>query len=165
MSDKKFYITPDGAHALRSELNFLYKKERPEITQKVADAAALGDRSENADYIYGKKRLREIDSRIRFLTKRIDNLEIVDRPPDKKDKVYFGAWLKLEDENGEISTLRIVGADEFDLKKRWISMDSPMAKSLLGRSIGDDVLVKRPKGDTDFHILDISYDAFGEKSS
>jgi len=165
MSDKKFYITPDGAHALRSELNFLYKKERPEITQKVADAAALGDRSENADYIYGKKRLREIDSRIRFLTKRIDNLEIVDRQPDKKDKVYFGAWLKLEDENGEISTLRIVGADEFDLKKRWISMDSPMAKSLLGRSIGDDVLVKRPKGDTDFHILDISYDAFSEKSS
>ena len=165
MSDKKFYITPDGAHALRSELNFLYKTERPEITQKVADAAALGDRSENADYIYGKKRLREIDSRIRYLTKRIDNLEIVDRKPDNKDKVYFGAWLKLEDENGETSVLRIVGADEFDLKKGWISMDSPMAKSLLGRSIGDDVLVKRPKGDADIHILDISYDAFGEEIS
>ena len=165
MSDKKAYITPDGAHALRSELNFLYKKERPEITQKVADAAALGDRSENADYIYGKKRLREIDSRIRYLTKRIDNLEIVDRKPDNKHKVYFGAWLNLQDENGDLSTLRIVGADEFDLKKGWISIDSPMAKSLLGRSIGDDVLVNRPRGDAYVHILDISYDAFGEKLS
>ncbi|MDG2071139.1 MAG: transcription elongation factor GreB, partial [Pseudomonadales bacterium] len=90
MSERKIYITPDGASSLRKELNFLYRTERPEITQKVADAAALGDRSENADYIYGKKRLREIDSRIRHLTKRLDNIEIVDRKPDNKYKVYFG---------------------------------------------------------------------------
>lgn len=162
MSERKIYITPDGASSLRKELNFLYRTERPEITQKVADAAALGDRSENADYIYGKKRLREIDSRIRHLTKRLDNIEIVDRKPDNKDKVYFGAWLKLENEEGEISILRIVGADEFDLKKGWISMDSPMARSLLGKSVGDDVLVKRPIGDTEVHIMAVEYEPFEE---
>ncbi len=165
MSGTKFYITPDGAHALREELNFLYRTERPEITQRVSDAAALGDRSENADYIYGKKRLREIDSRIRFLTKRLDNLEIVDRKPDDQDKVYFGAWLRLEDEHGEHSVLRIVGADEFDLKKGWISMASPMARSLLGKMVGDDVLVQRPKGDVWVHISHVSYDPLDENSS
>lgn len=162
MSDKKIYITPDGARTLRKDLNFLWRTERPEVTQKVANAAALGDRSENADYIYGKRRLREIDSRIRYLTKRLDNIEIVDRQPDNQDKVYFGAWLKLEDEEGDISILRIVGSDEFDMKKGWISMDSPMARSLLGKSAGDDVLVKRPIGDTEIHIIAVKYEPFEE---
>ena len=162
MPQNKIYITPAGAHALRSELRFLYKTERPEITQKVADAAALGDRSENADYIYGKKRLREIDSRIRYLTKRIDNLEIVDRKPSNKDKVFFGAWLKLRDADETILRIRIVGSDELDLEKGWISIDSPMASSLLGRTIGDRVLVKRPLGDVEIEILEVSYDEHEE---
>ncbi|MEE2736579.1 MAG: transcription elongation factor GreB [Pseudomonadota bacterium] len=162
MPQNKIYITPAGAHALRNELRFLYKTERPEITQKVADAAALGDRSENADYIYGKKRLREIDSRIRYLTKRIDNLEIVDRKPSNKDKVFFGAWLKLRDADGTILRIRIVGSDELDLEKGWISIDSPMASSLLGRTIGDRVLVKRPLGDIEIEILEVSYDEYEE---
>ena len=156
----KVYITPGGARTLRDELTQIWKVTRPEVTQIVSAAAALGDRSENADYIYGKRRLREIDKRIRYLTKRLDNLEIVDRKPDDQSKIFFGAWIKLEDENGDISELRIVGADEFDLKKGWISLASPIAKSLLGKSKGDDVIVKRPKGDTEMFILDVSYEAF-----
>ncbi|MDA0792071.1 MAG: transcription elongation factor GreB [Proteobacteria bacterium] len=162
MANRPFYITPDGARALRAELNHLWRTERPEITQRVADAAALGDRSENADYIYGKKRLREIDRRIRYLSKRLDNLEIVDRKPAVQDKVFFGAWLRLEDEDGHESVLRIVGADEFDLKKGWISLESPMAKGLLGKRLGDDVVVRRPAGDVEIHIVDVSYEPFEE---
>jgi transcription elongation factor GreB len=156
----KVYITPGGARSLRDELTNIWKVTRPEVTQIVSAAAALGDRSENADYIYGKRRLREIDKRIRYLTKRLDNLEIVDRKPDDQNKIFFGAWIKLEDENGDISELRIVGADEFDLKIGWISLASPMAKSLLGKSKGDDVVVKRPIGDTEMYILDVSYESF-----
>ena len=157
MADK-VYITPQGVRKLRDELNYLWREKRPEVTQKVSEAAALGDRSENADYIYGKKQLREIDKRIRYLTKRLDNLEIVDRKPINQDKIYFGAWMKLKDEQGVISLLRIVGADEFDLKKGWISLESPMAKSLLGKSKGADVIVRRPKGDIEMTILDVRYD-------
>ncbi len=156
----KVYITPAGARTLRDELTNIWKVVRPEVTQIVSAAAALGDRSENADYIYGKKRLREIDKRIRYLTKRLDNLEIVDRKPDDRDKIFFGAWIKLEDENGDTSELRIVGADEFDLKNGWISLASPMAKSLLGKSKGDQVFIKRPKGDIEMHVLDVSYEPF-----
>ncbi len=154
----KVYITPGGARKLRDELTYIWKTKRPEVTQKVSAAAALGDRSENADYIYGKRMLREIDRRIRYLTKRLDNLEIVDRKPDNQEKVFFGAWIKLEDEHGEISRLRIVGADEFDMKKGWISLESPMAKSLLGKIKGDDVVVKRPVGDIEMYIMDVSYE-------
>ena len=154
----KVYITPGGARKLRDELTYIWKTKRPEVTQKVSAAAALGDRSENADYIYGKRMLREIDKRIRYLTKRLDNLEIVDRKPDNQEKVFFGAWIKLEDEHGEISRLRIVGADEFDMKKGWISLESPMAKSLLGKTKGDDVVVKRPVGDIEMYIMDVSYE-------
>ena len=156
----KVYITPGGARTLRDELTHIWKVTRPEVTQVVSAAAALGDRSENADYIYGKRRLREIDKRIRYLTKRLDNLEIVDRKPDDQSRIFFGAWIKLEDENGDISELRIVGADEFDLNKGWISLASPMAKSLLGKSKGDDVFIKRPKGDVEMYILDVSYESF-----
>ena len=162
MNQKKIHITPAGAHALRSELRFLYETERPEITQKVSDAAALGDRSENADYIYGKKRLREIDNRIRHLTKRLDNLEIVDRKPNDQEKVFFGAWLTLRGADKDIFKIRIVGADELDLEKGWISIDSPMARSLLGKTIGDSVLVTRPLGDLEVEILEVSYDGCKE---
>ena len=154
----KRYITPQGFARLSDEVQELWKVERKRVVAIVSAAAELGDRSENADYIYGKKQLREIDKRIRHLTKRLDNLEIVDRKPIDQDKIFFGAWLKLKDEHGVISHIRIVGADEFDLKKGWISLESPMAKSLLGKSKGADVIVKRPKGDIEVTILDVSYD-------
>lgn len=161
MSDtKKYHITPEGAQRLKEELDFLWRQKRPEVTQKVADAAALGDRSENADYIYGKKQLREIDARIRFLRKRIDNLEIVSGMPGNQSKIYFGAWIRLEDEEGTVSTIRIVGADEFDLKKGWISLNSPIAKCLLGKSKGEQVMLDRPKGKIEAYILDVGYRSF-----
>lgn len=157
MSDK-VYITPEGARTLRDELTHIWKVIRPEVTRKVAAAAALGDRSENADYIYGKKHLREIDKRIRYLTKRLDNLEIVDRKPDDQDKVFFGAWITLEDEAGETKTIRIVGADEFDVSKGWISLNSPMAKALLGKKKGTDVIIKTPSGSDEFYIVEVTYE-------
>ncbi len=156
----KVYITPQGAKKLRDEANNLWRVVRPEVTKQVSAAAALGDRSENADYIYGKKRLREIDKRIRYLTKRLDNLEIVDRVPDNQDTVYFGAWVRLEDESGEISVLRIVGADEFDTTLGWISLDSPMAKGLIGKKKESTILVVLPAGNAELFILDVSYQPF-----
>lgn len=158
----KVYITPSGARKLRDELNYLWREKRPEVTRKVSEAAALGDRSENADYIYGKKHLREIDKRIRYLTKRLDNLEIVDRMPDDRDKVFFGAWVKLADDQGTSSEIRIVGSDEFDLSRGWISLDSPMAKSLLGKRKGDEVQIERPIGRAFMTILDVSYEPFSQ---
>lgn len=157
---KKIYITPAGARQLRDELSYIWRVKRPDVTQKVAAAAALGDRSENADYIYGKKHLREIDRRIRYLTKTLDNLEVVDRKPDDQHKVYFGAWVKLEDEIGETRIIRIVGADELDLKKGWISLESPVAKGLLGKSAGTDVVITSPEGLKEMTILDISYEGW-----
>lgn len=154
----KVYITPDGARKLRDELNDLWKVTRPEVTKNVSDAAALGDRSENADYIYGKKRLREIDKRIRYLTKRLDNLEIVDRQPDDTETVYFGAWVKLEDEDGELTELRIVGSDEFDPATGWISVESPMARSLIGKKLGTSINLDLPSGTVEYYILDVSYE-------
>lgn len=159
MTDK-VYITPQGAKNLRDEANNLWRVVRPEVTKQVSAAAALGDRSENADYIYGKKRLREIDKRIRYLTKRLDNLEIVDRVPDNQDTVYFGAWVRIEDENGDISVLRIVGADEFDTKLGWISLNSPMAKSLIGKKKGATVFMKLPESTPELYIEDVSYQPF-----
>jgi len=156
MTDK-VYVTPEGARRLRDELNQLWRVTRPEVTKNVSDAAALGDRSENADYIYGKKRLREIDKRIRYLTKRLDNLEIVDRTPEATDTIYFGAWVRVEDEDGKISELRIVGSDEFDPALGWISLDSPMAKSLLGKKKDTSVLVNLPAGQSELFIVDVSY--------
>ena len=156
----KVYITPQGARNLRDEANNLWRVTRPEVTRQVSAAAALGDRSENADYIYGKKRLREIDKRIRYLTKRLDNLEIVDRVPDHQDTIYFGAWVRLENEHGEISELRIVGADELDTKLGWISLNSPMAKSLIGKKKASTAVVKLPTGNAELFIVDISYQPF-----
>lgn len=158
---KKVYITPAGARQLRDELSYIWKVTRPDVTQKVAAAAALGDRSENADYIYGKKHLREIDKRIRYLTKTLDNLVVVDRKPDDQQKVYFGAWVKIKDEIGETRSIRIVGADEIDLKKGWISLESPVAKGLLGKSAGTDVVITSPEGIKEMTIVDISYEGWG----
>lgn len=151
------YITPEGAKRLRDELTWLWKEERPLVTRRVADAAAEGDRSENAEYIYGKKRLREIDRRIRFLTERLDRLKVVDAMPEGTTKVYFGAWVRLEDEEGREQVYRIVGPDEFDPAKGWISIDSPVGRALLGKDEGDEVTVDRPAGRITWTITEVSY--------
>ncbi|MCX8600686.1 MULTISPECIES: transcription elongation factor GreB [unclassified Gilliamella] len=154
---KANYITREGYLALDRELKYLWKEERPRVTQAVSDAAALGDRSENAEYIYGKRRLREIDRRVRFLTKRLEILTIVDPDPRQEGKVFFGAWVKLEDESGNTQIYRIVGADEFDPKKNWISINSPVARALIGHKVDDEISVMTPNGKAYFFILEISY--------
>jgi transcription elongation factor GreB len=153
----KHYITPDGAKRLRAELEQLWTVERPRVTQEVADAAAQGDRSENAEYIYGKRRLREIDRRVRFLSKRLDELTIVSEPPSDSSRVFFGAWVSLEDEDGTEVTYRIVGPDETDVDHGWISMEAPVAKALMGKRDGDEVSVRRPKGEITYTITGIRY--------
>lgn len=154
----KQYITRTGADRLYAELKKLTNEERPRVTSEVAFAASLGDRSENAEYIYGKKRLREIDRRIRFLQKRLELCTVVD-PKEQKDpmRVFFGATVALEDEDGKKSTYQIVGPDEVDAKGGRISMDSPIGKALLGKRVGDTVEVVRPRGETEVTILTISY--------
>ena len=151
------YITPEGEAILREELHQLWKVERPQVTSAVHEAAKNGDRSENGDYIYGKRRLREIDSRVRFLNKRLDELEVVDRPPQDQSKVRFGAWVTLEDEDGEEKRWRIVGPDEFDLAEGKLSMDSPMARAMLGKGLDDEVAVRSPSGEQVFFVTGIEY--------
>lgn len=153
------YITAAGAEVLRAELKHLLHTERPKVTAEVSHAASLGDRSENADYIYGKKRLREIDRRLHFLQKRIEKLTVVD-PKEQKDtsKVYFGATVSLENEDdGSKVSYQLVGPDETDLKTGKISVDSPVGKALLGKKQGDSVTVNRPRGEVDFSIIAIKY--------
>jgi len=150
-------ITPEGLQQLRAELDHLWRVERPKVTQAVSEAAAQGDRSENAEYIYGKKRLREIDRRVRYLQKRIPDLQVVDRPPDDPARVFFGAWVTLEDETGQEQTYRIVGPDEFDPSRGWISIDAPLARALLKKTVDDEVQVLIPKGETHFWITAIHY--------
>jgi len=151
------YITPDGHKRLHDELSFLWKTKRPQVTQAVAEAAAMGDRSENAEYIYGKRQLRQIDARIRFLKKRLEKLIVVDRKPADTSKVYFSAWIGLEDTDGNAYQYRIVGPDEIDPEKNFISIDSPMAKALLRTSEGDEVTVNRPNGTMTFVVTSIRY--------
>jgi transcription elongation factor GreB len=151
------YITPEGEKTLREELHRLWKVERPVVTSAVHEAAKNGDRSENGDYIYGKRRLREIDSRVRFLNKRLEELQVVDRPPDDTGRVFFGAWVTLEDEEGAETCWRIVGPDEFDLGQRKLSMDSPMARALLGKRLDDEVNVQSPSGERLYYITAIRY--------
>jgi len=151
------YITPQGAQRLQGELDQLWKHERPKVTQAVSEAAAQGDRSENADYTYGKKRLREIDSRVRFLRKRLDGMVVVNDPPSDPKRVFFGAWVTLESEEGDESSYRIVGPDEFDMEPRYISMDSPMGRALLRKALDDEVTVELPGGARKFVIVEISY--------
>ena len=151
------YITPEGEQALRDELQFLWKVKRPEVTQAVREAAALGDRSENAEYIYGKKQLREIDRRVRFLSKRLDEVSVVDRLPEDRSRVFFGAWVTIEDEDGSEQEYRIVGADEFDLEKGYLSINSPLARALIGKHLDDEVSVRTPEGWKQAVITDIRY--------
>jgi transcription elongation factor GreB len=155
------YITPQGAQRLREELDYLWRIKRPQVTQAVSEAAAQGDRSENAEYLYGKKQLREIDRRIRFLQKRLDELVVVDRAPADTSRVFFGAWVRLENEAGEVVEYRIVGPDEFDLEKGLISIDSPLARALLKKAVEDEVRVQLPAGETLYTILEIRYPPLG----
>jgi transcription elongation factor GreB len=155
------YITAEGYKKLKDELTQLWKIERPQVTQTVHEAAKNGDRSENGDYIYGKRRLREIDSRVRFLTKRLEALTIVDRLPDDKNKVFFGAWVTLEDDEGNEKTYRIVGPDEFDLNQQKLSMDSPLAKAMLGKRLDDEIVLKKPDSEEIFYIVKIEYKNHG----
>ena len=153
------FITPAGHARLSAELDRLWRIERPQVTQAVAEAAAQGDRSENAEYTYGKKRLREIDSRVRFLRKRLDGMTVVDRPPADPRKVFFGAWVTLEDDAGATTRHRIVGPDEFDLAPGYVSMDAPLARSLLGKRLDDEVTIRTPAGERSVLIVAIDYEA------
>jgi transcription elongation factor GreB len=154
------YITPEGKKRLSNEFEQLWRVRRPEVTAALAAAAAEGDRSENAEYIYRKKQLREIDSRIHHLKERLEHIVVVDGKPDNETQVFFGAWVRLEDEEGKISEYRIVGPDESDHTKGLISMDSPMAKALMKKTEGDEVIVRRPKGDAVFTITCVQYQPF-----
>lgn len=151
------YITPDGARRLSEELGRLRSTERPRTVQEVADAAAQGDRSENAEYIYGKKKLREIDRRMRYLTKRLESAVVVDPKAQKGDKIYFGATVDVVDEEDRRAVYRIVGEDETDGKTGAISWRSPVGHALLGKSVGDVVVVQRPAGAIELEIVKISY--------
>ncbi|MDN4502980.1 transcription elongation factor GreB [Alteromonadaceae bacterium BrNp21-10] len=144
--ERSNYITRDGWEKLELELRYLWKEERPLITKSVQEAAAQGDRSENAEYIYGKRRLREIDRRVRFLTKRLDALKIVYPSEQQEGKVFFGAWVKLLDEDDKEYEYQLVGPDEFEMRANKISVDSPMARALIGKKVDDDVKVTTPSG-------------------
>jgi transcription elongation factor GreB len=152
------YITPSGFKKLHDELHWLVTVERPRITQAVSDAAALGDRSENGDYIYGKRRLREIDRRLEFLARRVEKLTVVGEKPADPRRIAFGAWVKLEDDDGAEVEYRIVGADELDPKIGWISVDAPVARALLGKREGDEVTVERPKGSASYTVIGVRYE-------
>lgn len=151
------YLTPEGAKKLAEELNHLASVERPRVVQEVSDAAAQGDRSENAEYIYGKKRLREIDRRIRFITKRLDSAVVV-KERASSDVVFFGATVEVEDENGKRSRYMLVGPDEADPSAGRISFKSPLGHALLKKKVGDTVTVRRPAGEIDMEILSVDYE-------
>jgi transcription elongation factor GreB len=151
------YITAEGAARLRAELDALWSVERPQVTQAVSEAAALGDRSENAEYIYGKRRLREIDSRVRFLRKRLEGMVVVTQPPSDPRRVFFGAWVSLQDEAGATFIYRVVGPDEFDMVRDYVSMDAPLGNALLGKSLDAEVTVHLPTGQKRYTIVDICY--------
>jgi len=152
------YITPAGHSRLRAELDQLWRVERPQVTAAVSAAAAQGDRSENAEYTYGKKRLREIDSRVRFLRQRLDGMVVVDQPPSDPGRVFFGAWVELEDANGEVHRHRIVGPDEFDQAAGYISMDAPLAKALLGKSLDAEIILSIAGREQRYTIVGIEYE-------
>jgi transcription elongation factor GreB len=151
------YITPAGAARLRTELDELWRRERPQVTAAVQAAAAQGDRSENAEYTYGKRRLREIDRRVRFLRARLDGMVIVDQPPKDRRRVFFGAHVTLETDAGEELRYRIVGPDEIDMASEYISMDAPLGKALLGKRLDDEISVELPSGSLRVVIVSIDY--------
>jgi len=150
------YITPEGYQGLQQELEALWQR-RTTVTQALAAAAAEGDRSENAEYIYRKKELREIDRRIRYLQKRLPDLTVVYDPPTDRRRIYFGAWVQLEDGTGRLMQYRIVGPDEFDIKRARLSVDSPLARALLKKTIDDEVTVTTPKGALTYYVVGVSY--------
>jgi len=152
------YITPSGAARLRSELEQLWRVERPQVTAAVAAAAAQGDRSENAEYTYGKRRLREIDSRVRFLRQRLDGMVVVEQPPSDSRRVFFGAWVELEDAQGNLQRHRIVGPDEFDQAEGYISMDAPLAKALMGKELDAEITVSIAGQERRYIIVSIKYE-------
>jgi transcription elongation factor GreB len=152
------HITPEGYRALEAELRRLWTVERPKVTDEVSAAAAQGDRSENAEYIYGKKKLREIDRRVRFLRKRLEVVKVVEPPKEQLDRVFFGAWFTVQDEDQNEMTYRIVGTDELDLAARKISVASPVAQALLGKCIGQSALVHRPKGPMEVVVVKVWYE-------
>ncbi len=141
------YITQPGHDRLQRELSYLWKEKRPAVTKKVSEAAAMGDRSENAEYIYGKRQLREIDARIQFLSKRLDNLQIIDKRPPDGNRVFFAAWVTLKDDDNQVHRYRIVGADEFDVQPDYISIDAPLSRALIGRQLGDEVSISQQRDD------------------
>lgn len=151
------YITAAGEKRLREELDFLWRQERPTVTQQVSDAAALGDRSENAEYIYGKKRLREIDRRVRHLRKRLELLTVVDRPPTDPSKAYFGAWVRMEDEDGKEHDFRLVGPDEIGEQPGYISINAPLGRALLGKTVDSEIEINTPGGRRSWWIIAIRY--------
>ncbi|MCX7978988.1 MAG: transcription elongation factor GreB [Bdellovibrionaceae bacterium] len=157
MSSDKNYITPQGLKALKEEYSFLLNVERPKVVETVAWAASNGDRSENADYQYGKKRLREIDRRLHFLSGRIEKAEVVDPATVKSDKILFGATVVLSDEEGKEQTWQIVGEDEWDIKLGKISWKSPLARALLGKKVGDEITVQKPGGEETFVVEELRY--------
>jgi len=152
------FITPAGASRLKQELDGLWRVERPRVTQAVSEAAAQGDRSENAEYTYGKRRLREIDRRVRYLRKRLDGMTVVDKPPADRKRVFFGAWVTLEDQAGQQQRHRIVGPDEFDMAQGYISMDAPLAQALMRKGLDEEVRVELPGGASSYVIVEISYE-------
>ncbi|HXC58251.1 MAG TPA: transcription elongation factor GreB [Steroidobacteraceae bacterium] len=152
------YVTPAGHARLRTELDQLWRVERPQVTLAVSAAAAQGDRSENAEYTYGKKRLREIDSRVRFLRNRLDGMIVVDQPPSDRERVFFGAWVELEDAAGDTHRHRIVGPDEFDQAAGYISMDAPLAKALMGKKLDAEISLVIAGQERRFTIVSISYE-------
>jgi len=154
---KTMLITPEGLEKLKTELDYLWRVERPDTTQKVSWAASLGDRSENADYHYNKKRLRELDRRILYLRKCIDNLKVVHYSPFQEGKVMFGAWVEIANGKGMKNRFRIVGSEELIGAKDYISMDSPMAQALLNKEVGDEVVVKTPAREFVWRITKIEY--------
>lgn len=157
MADEKNYITPEGLEKLKAEYHQLFHVERPKLVETVAWAASNGDRSENADYIYGKRRLREIDSRLRFLTGRLEKAEVVDPASLKGDRVVFGATVTIENEDGDTQTYQIVGEDEWDIGRGKISWKSPVARALLGKRLGDEALIRKPAGDETVTVSAIEF--------
>lgn len=151
-------ITRQGYEKLKKELDHLWRVERPEVTKMVTWAASLGDRSENADYQYNKKRLREIDRRVRYLQKRLESLKIVDYHPDQDGKIFFGAWVEVENDAGETMRFRIAGYDEIFDRKDYISVDSPMARALLKKEVDDEVVVKTAAGIFTWYVTAIEYE-------
>ena len=154
----KTYITSEGATNLKKELEFLWSKERPKIVDNVHQAAKNGDRSENGDYIYGKRKLREIDRRIRYITKQLATIQVVRKKPTDRNRIYFSAFVKLRNmENEKIMTFRLVGIDETNPEKRWINFESPLSKSLLGKSAPDIIELTTANTVTHYEILDVWY--------